>query len=87
VGVAKRRVLQGLWRRLVGVGIIGPGLYWAPDVYRALPRPDPLTPHLTTLAYLSHNTRRYEHPLFGASWPYRGGAMLHLRVDARGSFP
>jgi hypothetical protein len=27
VGVAKRRVLQGLWRRLVGVGIIGPGLY------------------------------------------------------------
>jgi hypothetical protein len=26
VGVVKRRVLQGLWRRLVGVGIIGPGL-------------------------------------------------------------
>jgi hypothetical protein len=30
VGVAKRRVLQGLWRRLVGVGIIGPGLYGTP---------------------------------------------------------
>jgi hypothetical protein len=30
VGVAKRRVLQGLWRRLVGVGIIGPGLLGAP---------------------------------------------------------
>jgi hypothetical protein len=26
VGVVKRRVLQGLWRRLVGVGIIGTGL-------------------------------------------------------------
>ena len=26
MGVVKRRVLQGLWRRLVGVGIIGPGL-------------------------------------------------------------
>jgi hypothetical protein len=30
MGVVKRRVLQGLWRRLVGVGIIGPGLIWAP---------------------------------------------------------
>ena len=30
MGVAKRRVLQGLWRRLVGVGIIGPGLLGAP---------------------------------------------------------
>jgi hypothetical protein len=26
VGVVKRRVLQGLWWRLVGVGIIGPEL-------------------------------------------------------------
>jgi hypothetical protein len=26
VGVVKLRVLQGLWRRLVGVGIIGTGL-------------------------------------------------------------
>src|SRR5215207_7049073 len=26
VGVVKRRVLRGLWRRLVGVGIIEPGL-------------------------------------------------------------
>jgi hypothetical protein len=30
VGVVKRRVLRGLWRRLVGVGIIGAGLYGAP---------------------------------------------------------
>src|SRR5215213_9235077 len=30
VGVVKRRVLQGLWRRLVGVGIIVPRLYGAP---------------------------------------------------------
>src|SRR5215213_3444731 len=30
VGVVKRRVLRGLWRRLVGVGIIGSGLYGAP---------------------------------------------------------
>jgi hypothetical protein len=30
VGVVKRRVLRGLWRRLVGVGIIGPGLLGAP---------------------------------------------------------
>ena len=26
MGVVKRWVLRGLWRRLVGVGIIGPGL-------------------------------------------------------------
>jgi hypothetical protein len=32
VGVVKRRVLQGLWRRLVGVGIIGPGLLGAPTL-------------------------------------------------------
>jgi hypothetical protein len=30
VGVVKRRVLRGLWRRLVGVGIIGQGLLGAP---------------------------------------------------------
>jgi hypothetical protein len=30
VGVVKRWVLRGLWRRLVGVGIIGPGLLGAP---------------------------------------------------------
>jgi hypothetical protein len=32
VGVVKRRVLRGLWRRLVGVGIIGPGLLGDPAV-------------------------------------------------------
>jgi hypothetical protein len=32
VGVVKRRVLRGLWRRLVGVGIIGPGLLGAPTL-------------------------------------------------------
>ena len=30
MGVVKRRVLRGLWRRLVGVGIIGPGSYGVP---------------------------------------------------------
>jgi hypothetical protein len=30
VGVVQRRVLRGLWRRLVGVGIFGPGLLGAP---------------------------------------------------------
>ena len=30
MGVVKRRVLRGLWRRLVGVGIFGPGLLGAP---------------------------------------------------------
>jgi hypothetical protein len=30
VGVVKRRVLRGIWRRLVGVGIIGAGLLGAP---------------------------------------------------------
>ena len=29
MGVVKRLVLRGLWRRLVGVGIIGPGIYGA----------------------------------------------------------
>jgi hypothetical protein len=36
VGVVKRWVLRGLWRRLVGVGIIGPGLLGAPDFILAL---------------------------------------------------
>ncbi len=30
MGGVKRRVLRGLWRRLVGVGISGPGLLGAP---------------------------------------------------------
>ena len=44
MGVVKRRVLRGLWRRLVGVGIIGPGypsgcpgLYTACIVGRVVP--------------------------------------------------
>jgi hypothetical protein len=37
VGVVKLRVLQGLWRRLVGVGIIGPGLSGS-GLYNALGR-------------------------------------------------
>src|SRR5688500_17589906 len=37
VGVVKRRVLRGLWRRLVGVGIIGPGLSGS-GLYNALGR-------------------------------------------------
>jgi hypothetical protein len=32
VGVVKRRVLRGLWRRLVGVAIIGPRLLGAPTL-------------------------------------------------------
>jgi hypothetical protein len=38
VGVVKRRVLRGLWRRLVGVGIIGPGLIRDSDLYTVLGR-------------------------------------------------
>jgi hypothetical protein len=38
VGVVKRRVLRGLWRRLVGVGIIGPGLLGAPAFLEFLMR-------------------------------------------------
>ena len=30
MGVVQRGVLRGLWRRLVGVGIFGPGSYGAP---------------------------------------------------------
>ena len=33
MGVVKRRVLRGLWRRLVGVGIIGLGLYGVPALF------------------------------------------------------
>jgi hypothetical protein len=36
VGVVKRRVLRGLWRRLVGVGIIEPGLYGVPALIMPL---------------------------------------------------
>jgi hypothetical protein len=36
VGVVKRWVLRGLWRRLVGVGIIGPGLLGAPALIMPL---------------------------------------------------
>ena len=37
MGVVKRWVLRGLWRRLVGVGIIGPGLSGS-GLYTALGR-------------------------------------------------
>ena len=37
MGVVKRWVLRGLWRRLVGVGIIGPGLLGAPAFLRLTP--------------------------------------------------
>jgi hypothetical protein len=43
VGVAKRRVLQGLWRRLVGVGIIGTGQSTINVRSPVEPRPDTLT--------------------------------------------
>src|SRR5215218_5171968 len=39
VGVVKRRVLRGLWRRLVGVGIIGPGLLGDPAFILSLAVP------------------------------------------------
>src|SRR5215208_5089523 len=43
VGVVKRWVLRGLWRRLVGVGIIGPGLLGAPAfILHCWPRCSPL---------------------------------------------
>jgi hypothetical protein len=47
VGVVKRRVLQGLWRRLVGVGIIGTGLSGS-GLYNAcvVGRVGPNTPYL-----------------------------------------
>jgi hypothetical protein len=35
VGVVKRQVLRGLWRRLVGVGIIGPGYPSGSGLYNA----------------------------------------------------
>src|SRR5829696_1617661 len=49
VGVVKRRVLRGLWRRLVGVGIIGPelsgsGLYASIMAVAALFFPLPARP-------------------------------------------
>ena len=64
MGVVKRRVLRGLWRRLVGVGIIGTGLsgsglynapgrafFGHPPLARpfAFPRPDALSPLPTAL--------------------------------------
>jgi hypothetical protein len=44
VGVVKRRVLQGLWRRLVGVGIIGTGLSGS-GFYNSLGRAFRFPPH------------------------------------------
>ena len=43
MGVVKRRVLQGLWRRLVGVGIIGLGLSGS-GLYTVLGRAFPSFP-------------------------------------------
>ena len=42
MGVVKRRVLRGLWRRLVGVGIIGTGLLGAPAFMLSLAALGPL---------------------------------------------
>src|SRR5919106_4905816 len=49
VGVVKRRVLRGLWRRLVGVGIIGTGLSGS-GLYAVLDRAF-LTPLLAWLRF------------------------------------
>src|SRR5688572_11051487 len=49
VGVVKRRVLRGLWRRLVGVGIIGTGLSGS-GLYTVLDRAF-LTPLLAWLRF------------------------------------
>jgi hypothetical protein len=39
----------------------------------AQPHPDALRPLSASLAVLAHNTRRYEHPSSGVSWPIRVG--------------
>jgi hypothetical protein len=52
VGIVKRRVLQGLWRRLVGVGVIGPGLLGAPTLRFApsrTPKNAPRNGHLAEM--------------------------------------
>jgi hypothetical protein len=101
VGVVKRRVLRGLWRRLVGVGIIGPGLLGAPALIMLLaalgrlfgaafalpsapPRPHALSPPRPRSLRRAHNTRRYEHPLFGVSCPIGvGRCKLSRRCELR----
>jgi hypothetical protein len=64
--------------------IIGSELsYLAPALYGAparCPKPSPdrsasMPDVLLCPRTPARNTRRYEHPLFGVSWPYRGGAM------------
>jgi hypothetical protein len=42
VGIVKRWVLRGLWRRLVGVGIIGLGLLGAPAFIMLLVASSPI---------------------------------------------
>jgi hypothetical protein len=39
----------------------------------ALPRPDALSPFQAALPAAAHNTRRYEHPLFGGRGPIGTG--------------
>jgi hypothetical protein len=55
VGVVQRRVLRGLWRRLVGVGIIGTGLSGS-GLYTVLGRAS-----LTFLIYLPSAAFRFAH--------------------------
>src|SRR5829696_7093704 len=67
VGVVKRWVLRGLWRRLVGVGIIGPGLLGAPAfILHCWPRCSPLPtsttrPSLCTSLCVARDFRWCDH--------------------------
>ena len=78
MGVVKRWVLRGLWRRLVGVGIIGPGLLGAPAFILSLAALGPLRtwcgPSLCARSHaarpaFAHFGREWGTPLDGPPFP------------------
>ena len=83
MGVVKRRVLRGLWRRLVGVGIIGPGLLRAPAfILHCWPRCSPLPTSTTRPSLCASSALRRS--VCGATMTTPGGARTprkaHLQL-------
>src|SRR5215216_940638 len=78
VGVVKRWVLRGLWRRLVGVGIIGPGLLGAPAfILHCWPRCSPLPTSTTRPSLCASSALRRS--VCGATMTTPGEAGTTLR--------
>jgi hypothetical protein len=92
VGVVKRRVLRGLWRRLVGVGIVGPEALRAPDFIMPLAAHFGTSPPWRGLRFVPTRYKVLQVRLHGVVSQHKGDApdgvyqIWYLALLQRGSF-